>query len=66
MLIYSCEVQLGQRVALIGICVKQCGHSLVVTSAGAGGAFRRLAALTTRKMANAMIMKSMIVVMNTP
>jgi hypothetical protein len=25
-----------------------------------------LAALTTRKMANAMIMKSMIVVMNTP
>jgi len=30
------DVQCGQRVALIGMIVKQCGHSFVVGSAGAG------------------------------
>ena len=30
-----CEVQSGQRVALMGTSEKQCGHSLVVGSAGA-------------------------------
>jgi hypothetical protein len=33
---YSCEVQLGQRLAASGIAVAHCGQSLVVTAAGAG------------------------------
>ncbi len=33
------EVQCGQRVALIGMVVKQCGHSLVVGTAGVGSGF---------------------------
>ncbi len=34
--LFQFRVQLGQRVALMGMTVKQCGHSLVVGSATSG------------------------------
>lgn len=38
----SSEVQLGQRVAIIAMVLKQNGHSLVVGSAGGATSFRRM------------------------
>jgi hypothetical protein len=60
------DVQFGQRVAGIGIWVKQNGHSLVVGAAGAGARFIRFICFTIRKITNAMMTKSIIVLMNTP
>jgi len=59
-------VQFGQRVALIGMVVKQCGHSFVVGSAGAGCGFIRFIVRTIRKMTKATMMKSMMVVRKMP
>jgi hypothetical protein len=58
------EVQCGQRVALIGICDRQCGQSLVVGAAGASSCFfsvKRLTCFINKKMAKATIKKSMTV-----
>lgn len=62
------EVQKPQRVALIGISEKQCGHSLVVGSSGGASSslFSELIPLMSRKTANATIRKLMIVLMNIP
>ena len=55
----SSEVQFGQRLALIGMFVKQRGHSLVIGVAGAGAGLRcrLLIPLIIRKMARATIRK---------
>ena len=55
------DVQCGQRVALIGMVVKQCGHSLVVGSAGGGAFLVALAALTIMKITKAILRKSFTV-----
>jgi hypothetical protein len=61
------EVQFGHRFALIGIFEMQRGHSRVAASAEASfGAVSLFIARTTRKTANAMIRKSMIVLRKTP
>ena len=63
---FSSEVQFGQRFALMGIIVKQKGHSLVT----GGGASSSLVSLfkkrITVKIARAIIKKLIIVLMNTP
>jgi hypothetical protein len=60
-------VHCGQRVAFIEIEERQKGHSLVVGSSTVLGAFcNRLAALITRKMAKAIIIKLMMVLRNNP
>lgn len=64
----SMEVQFGQRVALIGMDVMQCGHSFVVTS-GLTSACLRLkwfSCLMTIKIEKAMIKKSIMLLMNKP
>jgi len=55
------EVQLGHRVALIAMVLKQKGHSLVVGSAGGTASFRcrLLIPLISRKTAKATIKKLM-------
>ena len=64
---YSAEVQCGQRVALIGIAVKQKGQSLVVGSAGASSCFSSLFIVrTSMKTANATMVKLTTELMNTP
>ncbi len=55
---FNSDVQFGQRVALMEMVLMQCGHSLVVGSAGAGAFFMLLADLTMRKITKAMIRKS--------
>ncbi len=64
----SCDVQFGRRVALIGMLEQQKEQSLVVGAAGGSSSFRfsRFIALTTRKIAKAMIMKSITVLMKSP
>ena len=60
---FNSEVQLGQRVALMEMVVKQWGQSLVVGSAaGAGSSFFLVAfaLLTIMKITKAMIKKSMM------
>ena len=62
----SSEVQLGQRLAFKLMLVKQYGHSLVVT-AGAGAGLEALAIpRSIRKTTKAMMMKLMMVLINTP
>ena len=64
----SCEVQWGQRLAWMGMVVKQKGHSLVLGSA-AGASFSRfmwLMPLITRNTAKAMMIKLMMVLMKRP
>src|ERR1017187_3536345 len=67
---FTSEVQWGQRVALIGMVEKQRGHSFVVGSAATGACSSRcfmvFIALMTRKIQNATMRKSMIVLMNEP
>ena len=62
------DVQNAQRFALIGIALKQCGHSFVVGSAAGASSFRfkLLSHLMIINTANATIKKLMIVLMNTP
>jgi hypothetical protein len=66
--LFNSEVQLGQRVAWMGIAVKQKEQSLVVGTAGGASSclFKRLILRITIKMAKATIRKLMIVLMNTP
>jgi hypothetical protein len=59
-------VQLGQRVALIGIAEKQYGHSLVAGAAAGTGFFHRFTWRITRKITNATIKKSITVFRNNP
>ena len=64
----SSEVQFGQRVALMGMRVKQKGHSLVV-GAGGGVSFSRRILLTifTRKNSAAAMMRNVtILLMKSP
>src|SRR5690242_20636182 len=60
------DVQFGQRVALIGMTLKQYGQSFVVGSAGGGAFFRLLKPLMIRKITKATITKSITVCRNTP
>ena len=63
----SCEVQWGQRLAWMGMVVKQKGHSLVLGSAaGCFSRFMWLMPLMTRNTAKAMMIKLMMVLMKTP
>ena len=64
----SSDVQLGQRVALMGMAVKQNGQSFVVGSAGGASSvrFREFIPLITMNMAKATIRNEMIVLRNTP
>ena len=63
----SCDVQLGQRVAAMGICEQQYGQGFVVGAAGAGAGPRSLLnCCTSRNTANATIRKLMIVFRKTP
>ena len=64
----SFEVQLGQRVAPIGMIVLQNGQSFVVTSAGASSLVSRIlfTAFTIMKITNAIIMKLIMVMINAP
>jgi hypothetical protein len=59
-------VQFGHRVALIGIAVKQNGHSLVDGGAGGGTCLNRLICLTNKNITKATIRKSIIVLINIP
>ena len=63
----SVEVQLGQRLALIGILVQQKGHSLVVGAAGSatflGACILAIGPTTKKKTTKAIITKLMIVFM---
>ena len=65
---YSCEVQLGQRVALMEISVMQNSHSLVVGSAAGASSLRLIEfmALMTMNTAMATIRKLITVLMNIP
>lgn len=57
--IQSCEVQFGQRAALRGIVVMQCGQSSVAGVTGSS-LLNRFMARTRRKIIKAIKMKSMI------
>jgi hypothetical protein len=60
------DAQCPHFVALSGTLIKQCGQSLTVAAAAGAGLFKRFMSLITRKIANATITKSMIVLMNAP
>ena len=60
------DVQWAQRVALTGIVDKQRGQSFVVAGPAGVGLFILFMALTSRKMQNATMTKSMIVLTKEP
>ena len=64
----SSEVQCAQRVALMGMLLRQWGHSLVVGSAGGASSsrFSLLMPLMSRNTAKATIRKLITALMNTP
>ena len=64
--VFNSDVQFGQRVALMGIAVKQNEHSFVEGS-GAGGSFLTLFTFfITRKTEKATMRKLIMVLINTP
>ena len=63
---FNSDVQCGQRVALMEMMLKQCGHSFMTGSATGSGFFILFAAFTIRKITMAIRRKSMMVCTNAP